>query len=78
MIPFATNQSYLRSAEFPALPVTKHPVTTKFPDRDEKIQGGKKEKAKRKGNVAHIYCMTVQITAHGKINLPATKMCNPL
>lgn len=47
MIPFAANQSYLRSVEFPALPVTKHPVTTKYPDRDEKIQGGKKKKRPR-------------------------------
>lgn len=39
---------------------------------------GKKEKTNRKWNVADIYCMTVQITAPGKINLPGTKTLNPL
>lgn len=58
--------------------MTENPVATEFPDKDEKKRGGKKEKSKKKGNVAHIYCMMFQITALGKINLPATKMCNPL
>lgn len=59
--------------------MTEHPVATEFPEKYEKKpkrgEGGGKggEKTMRKGNVARIYCMTVQISAPGKINLPATK-----